>query len=84
MGVKILVNTDVQCLHVDLASGKYTAHPSVDLDKYYTNIKITEPLTLEDKKYIDDRWLSRLPKGTGQGASESDQATTTELGRLVY
>ncbi len=62
-GVKLLVDTDVQCLHVDLASGKYTAHPSVNLQNYYTNIKITEPLTLEDKKYIDDRWISRLPKG---------------------
>lgn len=31
MGVKLLVNTDVQCLHMDVASGKYTAHPSVDL-----------------------------------------------------
>lgn len=74
MGVKILVNTDVQCLHVDLASGKYTAHPSVDLDKYYTNIKITEPLTLEDKKYIDERWISRLPKGSAKStAKPSDE-----------
>lgn len=65
MGVKLLVDTDVQCLHVDLASGKYTAHPDVDLKNYYTNIKITEPLTLEDKDYIDNRWISRLPEGSG-------------------
>lgn len=64
LGVKVLVNTDVQCLHIDLASGKYTAHPSVDLNKYFTNIEITEPLTLDDKKYIDERWVSRLPKGS--------------------
>lgn len=64
MGVKILCNTDVQCLHMDLASGKYTAHPEVNLKNYYTNIPIATPLTLEDKEYIDKRWTSRLPKGS--------------------
>lgn len=65
MGVKILVNTDVQCLHMDLATGKYTAHPSVDLKNYYTNIPIAGELTLDDKELIDKRWLDRLPKGSG-------------------
>jgi hypothetical protein len=65
-GTKLLVNTDVQCLHMDLASGMYTAHPSVDLKKYYTNIKPTRPLTLDDKEFIDRRWHDRLPKGTGE------------------
>jgi hypothetical protein len=61
LGYKLLVNTDVQCLHMDLASGKYTAHPSVKLKNYFTNIPITGELTMEDKKYIDHRWASRLP-----------------------
>lgn len=65
MGVKVLVDTNVQCLHMDLATGKYTAHPSIDKKNYYTNIPITEPLTLEDKEFIDKRWLSRLPEGSG-------------------
>ena len=64
-GTKLLVNTDVQCLHMDLASGMYTAHPSVDLKKFYTNIKPTRPLTLDDKEFIDRRWHDRLPEGTG-------------------
>jgi hypothetical protein len=64
-GTKLLVNTDVQCLHMDLASGLYTAHPSVDLKNYYTNIKPTRPLTLDDKEFIDRRWADRLPEGTG-------------------
>jgi hypothetical protein len=64
-GTKLLVNTDVQCLHMDLATGMYTAHPSVDLNKYYTNIKPTRPLTLDDKEFIDRRWADRLPEGTG-------------------
>ena len=62
---KILVNTDVQALHMDLASGKYTAHPSIKLEDYQTQIPITVPLTIKDKSYIDKRWLDRLPKGTG-------------------
>jgi hypothetical protein len=65
-GTKLLVNTDVQCLHMDLASGMYTAHPSVDLKNYYTNIQPTRPLTLDDKDFIDRRWHDRLPKGSGE------------------
>jgi len=60
-GYRLLVNTDVQCLHMDLASGKYTAHPDVKLENYFTNIPIRGELTMEDKKYIDYRWASRLP-----------------------
>lgn len=63
--IKLLVNTDVQCLHMDLATGLYTAHPSVNLDNYFTNIKPTRPITLADKKYIDARWIDRVPEGTG-------------------
>jgi hypothetical protein len=51
---------------MDLASGKFTAHPDVDLKNYYTQIPITERLTLEDKFYIDKRWVDRLPKGSGE------------------
>lgn len=61
-GYRLLVSTDVQCLHMDLASGKYTAHPSVNLDNYKTRIPITEPLTIADKVYLEKRWLDRLPK----------------------
>lgn len=71
LGFKLLADTNVQCLHMDLATGKYTAHPSVDLRKYITNIPITTPLTFEDKYNIDKRWLDRLPKG-------SNNKSTTE------
>jgi len=50
---------------MDLATGKYTAHESVDLGNYITNIPITDRLTPKDRKYIADRWSSRLPPGTG-------------------
>jgi len=62
LGYKLLVDTNVQCLHIDLATGKYTAHPDVNLKNYHTNIPITDRLTLEDKSYIDKRWIDRLPK----------------------
>lgn len=68
-GIKLLVNTDVQCLHVDLANGKYTAHPSVDLKKYFTNIPITEPFTIHDKLYLEQRWVDRIPKSPGEQQS---------------
>lgn len=63
-GYKILVNTDCQCLHVDLKSGQYSAHPDIKLENYFTNIKITTPFTMQDKKYIDTRWAERIPEGT--------------------
>ncbi len=69
MNYKLLVNTDVQCLHMDLASGKYTAHPDVILSDYFTQIPITTPLTQEDKLYIDKRWVDRLPKGSNNDTS---------------
>jgi hypothetical protein len=73
MGVKVLTNTDVQCLHMDLESGKYTAHPSVDLTNYYTNIKPTGVLTRQDKTYIDHRWISRLPGGINNPKTKIDK-----------
>ena len=71
-GVKVLVNTDVQCLHMDLATGKYTAHPSVNLNKYYTNIKPNGILTIDDKKFIDHRWFARLPGGNSNGSKNDE------------
>lgn len=61
-GAKIVVNTDVQCLHIDLQSGKYTAHPDINLNNYYTNIPITSQLVLDDKKYNDERWVRNSSK----------------------
>lgn len=66
LGFRLLVNTDVQCLHCDLSSGKYSAHPSITpeviSEKYFTNFPMTGPLTMEDKREIDLRWIERLPK----------------------
>lgn len=59
--IKLLVNTDVQCLHMDLATGKYTAHPSVSLSNYRTEIPVTIPLEMSDLEYLEKRWVDRIP-----------------------
>lgn len=63
-GIDIICNTDVQCLHIDLESGKYTAYPGVDIDKYFTNMPITGELTFADKRKIDKRYIERIPEGS--------------------
>jgi hypothetical protein len=61
-GFRLLVNTDVQCLHMDVTSGKYTAHPDIDLNQYFTNIPLAGRLTMDDKRRIDENWINTLPK----------------------
>jgi len=70
-GTQILVDTNVQCLHIDLASGKYTAHPDVDLTNYHTNIPVNGVLTEADRSYLDKRWHERLPKGSNHKEEEN-------------
>ncbi len=84
-GIPLLVDTDVQCLHMDLATGKYTAHPSVDTSKYMTNIRIAGPLIWEDKQFIEKRWIDRLPEGTGGKAAtvQSKIAEFKEAGKPI-
>ena len=62
-GIPIICDPSVQCLHMDLATGKYTAHPDIDLDNYSTQIPVTERLTAHDRIYIEQRWSDRVPKG---------------------
>jgi hypothetical protein len=61
-GFRLLVNTDVQCLHMDVTTGKYTAHPDIDLNEYFTNVPIAERLTMADKRRIDENWATSTPK----------------------
>ncbi len=64
LGIPVLCNTDVQCLHMDLATGKYTAYPDINLKDYHTNIEITDRLVKEDREYIERRWIDRVPEGS--------------------
>jgi len=60
-GFRVLVDTDVQCLHMDLATGNYTAHPSADLRNYETLIPVGDKLTIRDIEYLTKRWVDRQP-----------------------
>ena len=59
-GIEVICDTSVQCLHMELATGKYSAHPDVNLDDYLTNIPITTPLTLKDRNRVSAEYLSRM------------------------
>jgi cephalosporin hydroxylase len=45
---------------MELSTGKYSAHPDVNLDDYITNIPITTPLTLKDRNRVSADYLSRM------------------------
>jgi len=64
MGIDIICNTNVQCLHVDLLSNKYTASPNIDINKYFTINPLGERLTFADKRIIDKRYIDRIPVGS--------------------
>ena len=59
-GIEIICDTHVQCLHIELATGKYVAHPAVNLDDYVTKIPITEPLTLKDRERVSADYIRRM------------------------
>lgn len=61
-GIEVIADTSVQCLHVELATGKYAAHPDVDLDDYVTNFPITDRLTYKDRKRVEHDYHSRINK----------------------
>ena len=60
-GYKVLCTTDVHCLHMDLASGKYTAWEGINEKEYITQIPLKGRLTHEDRYNIEKRWIDRVP-----------------------
>lgn len=59
-GIEVIADTSVHCLHMELATGKYSAHPDVNLEEYVTNIPITTPLTLADRDRVSFDYNNRL------------------------
>lgn len=59
-GIEVICDTSVQCLHMELATGKYTAHPDVKLGDYVTQIPISGPLTLEDRARVSKDYIERM------------------------
>lgn len=61
-GIEVIGDTSVQCLHMELATGKYESHPDVCLDDYLTNIPIKEKLTMRDRNRVSKDYHDRIPK----------------------
>ena len=59
-GIEVIGDTSVQCLHMELKTGKYEAHPDVDLDDYLTNIPLTTPLTMTDRNRVSKDYHDRI------------------------
>lgn len=61
-GIETIGVPSVQCLHMELATGKYAAHPDVKLEEYITNMEPTERLTLADRKRVSNDYIKRICK----------------------
>lgn len=59
-GIETIGVPKVQCLHMELKTGKYASHPDVNLDEYVTNIPITDRLTISDRKRVSEDYVSRI------------------------
>jgi hypothetical protein len=73
-GVEVIADTSVHCLHVELATGKYTAHPNIDLDDYFTNFPITERLTYKDRLRVERDYHSRMNQPEWAKENEKDES----------
>jgi hypothetical protein len=62
VGIEVVSDTSCHCLHMELATGKYEAHPDVKLYDYVTNIQITERFTMEDRNRVSKDYHDRIQK----------------------
>ena len=59
-GIEVIGDTSVQCAHMELATGKYEAHPDINLDDYLTNIPLTTKLTMTDRNRVSKDYHDRI------------------------
>ena len=60
--IETIGDTSCHCLHMELATGKYAAHPDIVLTDYITLIPVTEPLTLADRARVSKDYIDRICK----------------------
>jgi hypothetical protein len=60
--IETIGDTSCHCLHIELATGKYAAHPDVKISDYVTNIPVTTLLTLEDRHRVSKDYIERICK----------------------
>lgn len=59
-GIEVVGDTACHCLHMELATGKYEAHPDVNVDDYLTNIPVTTRLTMTDRNRVSKDYHDRI------------------------
>jgi cephalosporin hydroxylase len=87
-GIEVICDTSVQCLHMELKTGKYTAHPAVDLNDYITNMPVTTPLALQDRNRVSAEYIARIQQpsyinGIGQEISLAGIASAETNQRVI-
>lgn len=60
INIEVIADTRVHCLHMELKTGKYEAHPDVDLGTFKTNIPIAGKLGLQDQERVSEDYMSRI------------------------
>jgi hypothetical protein len=60
LNVEVIADTNVQCLHMELKTGKYEAYHDINLEDYVTNIPITERLTMADRARVSKDYFDRI------------------------
>lgn len=61
-GIEVIADTNIQCLHMELATGKYEASEEIDEADYVTNIPLAGRLTMEDRERVSKDYFDRICK----------------------
>jgi len=72
-GIEVIGVPSVQCLHMELKTGKYAAHPDVNLDDYLTNMPPTERLTMADRFRVSKDYVDRWQKPAWEKEKEDKE-----------
>lgn len=59
-GIEVIADTNIQCLHMELATGKYEAYEGIDEADYVTNIPLAGRLTMEDRNRVSKDYFDRI------------------------
>ena len=60
-GIEVIGDTSCHCVHMELRTGKYEAHPDINLEDYVTNIPLTTKLTMSDRNRVSNDYHDRIP-----------------------
>lgn len=78
LGFRILVNTDVHGVTIDLNTGKYITHQNADIKKYVTNIQLTTRIISEDETDLNRPADNKITEVSSIENKQENQINTTE------